>query len=253
MTILETEGSEPNRSALLCQNANGPSIAIGFLGTNDFNNYGPTATAAFSSLVGWIQTMKQAGCKAFVGTMISRNGSDLNSTLFDTDKNNYDALILEQAKLAGADGVIDFAANPLLGANRAYSNATYFQGDGIHPTQLGSNMLATAASNTLNYFFGYTMANPHVITASTTLASGDRAVTASPAAAMALVMPDCTGPSGESYTISNPQSAFTLTITGGTNQPINGLSSAITIPSNSAVTLRDVPNPKSVSGCHWVM
>ena len=79
-------------------------------------------------------------------------------------------------------------------------------------------------------------------------------MTASPAAATALVMPDCTGQSGAVYTISNPQSAFAVTIQGGVAaQPINGLTTAITIPSNSTVTLRDVPNPKNVSGCHWAM
>jgi hypothetical protein len=66
-------------------------------------------------------------------------------------------------------------------------------------------------------------------------------------------MPDCTGPSGESYVISNPQAASAVTIVGQANQPINGLSMPITIPSNSTVTLRDVANPKSGSGCHWVM
>ena len=70
---------------------------------------------------------------------------------------------------------------------------------------------------------------------------------------IALVMPDCTGPSGESYTISNPQAAFAVTIAGGASQPINGLTSAITIPANATVTLRDVANPKTVSGCHWAM
>jgi hypothetical protein len=66
-------------------------------------------------------------------------------------------------------------------------------------------------------------------------------------------MPDCTGPSGATYSISNPQSAFTVTIMGQANQPINGLTTPIAIPPNSTVTLRDVPNPKNVSGCHWTM
>jgi hypothetical protein len=66
-------------------------------------------------------------------------------------------------------------------------------------------------------------------------------------------MPDCTGQSGAVYTISNPQSAYTLTIVGGASQPINGLTSAIMIANNSTVTLTDVPNAKTVSGCHWAM
>jgi hypothetical protein len=114
--------------------------------------------------------------------------------------------------------------------------------------------VATAVSNSLNYYFGSKVSSPTVVTATTyQMLSGDGAVTAAPTANAAYTMPDCTGPSGESYVISNPQSAFTVTIKGGSGQPINGLSSAITIPSNSTVTLRDVPNPKATSGCHWIM
>jgi lysophospholipase L1-like esterase len=229
-----------------CQSSGGSAIVIGFAGTNDLT-FNFNATDTFGRYMKWVQGLKQAGCRVYVGTMISRAGQDAN-------KDTYDALILQGAKSYGADGIIDFAANPNLGADNAYSNTTYFQGDQIHPTVAGQLQLATAASNALNYYNGYTLANPHVITASTTLASGDRAVTAQPAAAMALVMPDCTGPSGEFYTISNPQSAFAVTIQGGSaSQPINGLTAAITIPSNSTVTLRDVANPKASSGCHWAM
>jgi hypothetical protein len=37
------------------------------------------------------------------------------------------------------------------------------------------------------------------------------------------------------------------------SQLINGLpfATAVTVPANGSLTLRDVPNPKSVSGCHW--
>ncbi len=40
---------------------------------------------------------------------------------------------------------------------------------------------------------------------------------------------------------------------GQANQPVNGLTTPIAIPPNATVTLRDVPNPKNVSGCHWTM
>ena len=115
--------------------------------------------------------------------------------------------------------------------------------------------MAVAASNTLNYYNSqYSVANPHVVSAvAYQMLAGDAAVTAAPTGNAAYTMPDCMGPSGATYTISNPQSAFTVTVVGEANQPINGLASAIAIPSNSTVTLRDVANPKSGSGCHWVM
>src|SRR5260370_9671187 len=97
--------------------------------------------------------------------------------------------------------------------------------------------MGVIASNSLNYYFGSNLANPTVVTATTyQMLSGDGAVTAAPTAAQALTMPDCTGPSGESYIISNPQAAFAVTVIGKAKQPINGLPTAIPIPTNSPST-----------------
>lgn len=243
-------GSAPWREGTKCTSSSAtPSVAIVFAGTNDIASTGIAPRSAFNAMAADIKALKQSGCVVFAATMLSRTGTNV-----DANKDAFDTLILEQAKLAGADGVVDFAANPLLGADGASANTTYFQSDAIHPTVAGHTLLAQAASNTLNYYFGYSLTNPNVVTASTyTLASGDGAVTAAPTANAAWTMPDCTGPSGATYTISNPQSAFTLTVAGQANQPINGLTTPVTIPPNATVTLRDVPNPKNVAGCHWVM
>jgi len=257
MTLLGISGSESNRVAPQCANAFGPNVAIVYAGTNDFNYLSAGVSAdslsTFAELTGEIQTLRLAGCKVFVGTMISRGDNANNGQTWDANKNAYDALILTGAKTVGADGIIDFAANPLLGADGANSDA-YFNADHIHPLQTGQALLASAASNSLNYYFGSKLANPTVVTSNAyQMLSGDGAVTAAPTANANYTMPDCVGPSGESYTISNPQSAFAVTIAGKANQPINGLTTAITVPSNSTVVLRDVPNPKTSSGCHWVM
>ncbi|HEY8997180.1 MAG TPA: SGNH/GDSL hydrolase family protein, partial [Edaphobacter sp.] len=252
---MEVLGSEPNRAALACRTESGaPSIAIVFLGTNDLSLANPvTPDQTFADYAGEIQTLKRAGCTVFAATMLSRSGKNATGAVIDTLKDQYDALIVQKARSMGADGLVDFAAIPLLGADGASTSTTYFQ-DGTHPTQAGQQLLANTASNSLNYYFGYTIDNPNVVTAATyTMASGDGAVTAAPTANAAWTLPDCTGPSGATYTISNPQSAFTLTIQGKANQPINGLTTPVTVPANSTVTLRDVPNPKNVSGCHWVM
>ncbi len=247
-------GSEPNRVAPLCQTSQGPAVAAVFAGTNDFGQ-GATATTVLSYLAGETQTLKQAGCRVFLMTMISRTGTDLLSNTFDSDKNNLDALMLQGWKAVGADGVIDGAANPLLGADGANTNATYFQGDHTHPTNAGQALIAAAASNALNYTFGFSSSNPRIVTAASyTLLSGDGYVTANPTANQVLTLPDCTGPSGATYTVANIQSAFTVgVVTGSSAQLINGLASgtAVSVPSNSSVVFRDVPNAKSVSGCHW--
>jgi len=225
------------------------------LGTNDFNaGFGSTQAQTWASNVAEIKQLKRAGCMVFVATMISRGGNDSLGVLNDTTKNLFDAAILTGGKSVGADGIIDFAANPVVGADGANASATYFQSDHIHPTNAGHVQMSIAASNSLNYYFGSKLANPTVVTATTyQMLSGDGAVTAAPTAPAAFTMPDCTGPSGEAYTISNT-SAFVVTIVGlNASQPINGLTAPINILANSTVTLKDVPNPKTTSGCHWAM
>ena len=168
--------SEPNRAAASFVLSNqGPSIAVVFAGTNDFLTSTQTPATVMANLGGEIQLLKTAGCRVFVGTMLSRTGNDGAGDSYDSDKNAFDALILTGAKSYGADGVIDFAANPLLGGDGANANAnatacsgvTTFQSDDIHPTSCGQGLLANAASNALNYYFGFNQMNPHVVTAAT--------------------------------------------------------------------------------------
>ncbi|WP_035347238.1 GDSL-type esterase/lipase family protein [Edaphobacter aggregans] len=253
----EINGSESNRVGMRCLSNYGPSVAVVFAGTNDLTG-GSSTTTTFSALVGEIQTLKQAGCKVFVGTMLSRIGLDPSGATVDSDKNTYDTLILGRARQVGADGIIDFAANPLLGADGAYANTTYFNTDGTHPTTAGQQLLANAASNALNYTFGYNDTNPRsVTTLPYSMAAGDGSISLSGlTGAGTLTLPDCTGQSGAVYRINNPQSAYTVNVAPlNANQLINGLAfgTTVTVPANGTLTLRDVPNPKAVSGCHWEM
>jgi trimeric autotransporter adhesin len=249
--------SEANRVAPLCNSDADPVNALVFAGTNDLSNLTTfTVEKVFDRLVNEIQTLKKGGCRVFVGTMLSRGGTAAGTIgTMDQAKDAYDAMILARAKASGADGIVDFAANPLLGADNAYSNTAYFNvNDQTHPTDAGQALLAAAYSNVLNYAYGFNASNPNVITATTyQMLSGDGAITAAPTANAAYTAPDCVGPSGVDYVISNPQSAFTVSIVGGSGQPINGLTTPIVIPPNSLVTLHGVPNPKTISGCHWVM
>jgi trimeric autotransporter adhesin len=256
-------GSEPNRVAQFCGTNSGPTVVTIFAGTNDLISNDQTPATVTGYLSSEIQTLKSAGCRVFAGTMLSRTGTGGGSSSMDSLKDTYDALILTTAKASGADGVIDFAANPLLGADGANANPNStacgggpcFQADGIHPTAAGQLLLAAAASNELNYYFGSNQSNPHVVTAATyTMVAGDGYITSNPTANQTLTLPDCTGQSGATYTVTNIQSAFTVgVLTGSSAQLINGLPSgtAVSVPSNSSVVFRDVPNPKTVSGCHW--
>ena len=250
--LLQDEtGSEANRVGQQCITAQGPAIAIVFSGTNDFLS-SATPQQVVSNYMGEVQTLKKSGCEVFVATMLSRDYSGVD---YDSDKDAFDAQLLSQAKAMGADGVVDFAADPNLGADGAYASTTWFA-DQTHPTTAGQVRLGQIASNALNYYFGYTAAQPNVVTSTTyTLASGDDFVTAAPMANAAYTMPDCIGPSGGTYTISNPQSSFTLTVQGGSSQPINGLSSAITDSEQQQrhAARRSQPEDGSFGLPHWVM
>jgi lysophospholipase L1-like esterase len=250
--------SEQDRVAPQCRSISGISpVAIVFAGTNDFIGPNPTQTGVkvWGALQSEISTLKVAGCKVFVATMLSRSGTGTNSVSNDVNKNALDLQIAGNWKEAGATGLIDFANNPLLGADGASANTSYFQVDAIHPNQTGANLLASIATSVLNYYYSpYSLGSPHVYTASATLTSADAGVaTGTLSATTAFVMPDCSGLTGAPFLISNTQSAQTVTIAGAASQPINGLASAITIPANSTVRLTAVANPYTTSGCHWAM
>ncbi len=259
VTLLAIEGSEPNRLAPYCRTEAGPSVYILQAGDNDFAGfYGTTAQIVFGYMSGVIQTMKQAGCRVYVMTGFSRAGTDTTGRSFDSDKNAYDAVILSGWKAAGADGVIDAGAILPMGCDGCNTNATYFQSDNTHPTAAGQLLVAAAVSNVLNYAAGYHEDNPHVVTALPySMTAGDGYVSLSGVTgAGTLTLPDCTGQSGAVYRVNNPQSTYAVSVmTGSANQLINGLpaATAVTVPANGTLTLRDVPNAKTVSGCHWEM
>ena len=103
ITMQAIDGSDANRVATRCQSSAGPTVAVVFAGTNDFGaGYGAPASQVFSYMMGEVSTLKAAGCRVFVGTMLSRGGTDASgSSSFDADKDAYDALILEQARPMG--------------------------------------------------------------------------------------------------------------------------------------------------------
>jgi lysophospholipase L1-like esterase len=248
---------EANRAAPLCNTQAGPAVAILEAGTNDLASISPLSPqAVWSSAAAWATLMRKAGCTPFINTMISRTANGYGSQTMDALKDTYDALILQQAKQVGFAGVLDVAANPLLGADGAYNNTTYFQAiDHIHLTTLGNQLMGTAVSNGLNWYFGYNESNPHIVATLTgfTMACSDGYLDLGGVAAGGnITLPDCTGASGAAFRFNNPQSTYAITITADSSaHPINGSSTAVTIPANGTLTLRLVPNPKTTAGWHW--
>ncbi len=248
---------EANRAAPLCNTQSGPAVAILEGGTNDLAAGNPISPqAVWSEAAAWAALMRKAGCTPFINTMISRTANGYNNLTMDALKDTYDALILQQAKSVGFAGVLDVAANPLLGADGASANSTYFQSvDHIHPTTLGNQLMGTAVSNGLNWYFGYNESNPHVLTTLSgfTMACSDGYLDLSGLTAGGnITLPDCTGASGATFRFNNPQSTYAVTVTADSSaHPVNGSSGAVTIPANSTLNLRLVPNPKTTAGWHW--
>lgn len=250
------QASEPNRVSPYCRTNGGPSLAINAGATNDLQSY--TAATVVKTAASFAQSLQAAGCTPFVTTILSRTGnSSVSGTpTNDAQKDSYNALLAAQWKSLGYKGLIDWGADPNLGADGAYANSTYFLGDGTHNTATGEARKAAITSNVLNYYYSqYSESNPHVITATTALTWADAAVSIGTLSApAALTLPDCVGPTGAKIPIANPQSAQAVTVVGNSaSQPINGLTTAITIPANSTVVLTVVANPRSTAGCHWVM
>ena len=123
-------------------NAIARPIVIIWAGTNDIED-GTTPAATYAIMANYVAARHAVGWKVIVATMLSREG-------LDTQKDEYNALIL--ANTAGADGIADFSGTPL-GIDNGWSNLTWFQSDGVHPTQGGINTYETAvmtlAMNTL--------------------------------------------------------------------------------------------------------
>lgn len=126
------------------------NIAVVWGGTNNFYN-GQTLEQTKDRLIAYCQSRKKAGFKVVVVTMLSRTGNGTlgnAGTTMDTFKNQYNAYIRAHWQ-EFADSFADVAANANLGADGAYSNATYFP-DGIHPSAAGYALAYPVISTAIN-------------------------------------------------------------------------------------------------------
>lgn len=244
--------SEPNRVAKECQpTVGGPAVALIWAGTNDFIQFA-TVTQVFNALGGEVAVLKQAGCLVFVSTMIDRQ----QSFSLNTQKNAYNDAIRTGVKALGADGIFDIAANPLLGANGASTNLTYFNSDQVHWNNTGEALGVLEVNNALNYYFGANSARPTIITATTATLTADQGyVNVQPTGNTTLTLPSCLGQTGAIYTI-NMQGANSLTIkNAASSELINGTdyssTGLVSLAGAGTVTFIDVANPSAAAGCHW--
>ena len=193
--------------------------------------------------------------KVIVLPMLSRNGKDVT-------KNLINALLRTQCNTFADICVSD--TNPLLYADNAYSNTTWF-GDGTHPTQAGQNLLGSytfgAAYNWLH--FASNQSGPNIVAAASSTVTTNTAyqfaytVAAPTANGQTFTLPTCVGlPLNAAMTFDNPQSAFSGVTVKAANsaETVNGIDASvagITIASNSKSVFRMVPGPTATGGCRW--
>jgi hypothetical protein len=318
-----------------CGANTGPNVAAIFDGTNDFSNLNLTTPALTSQTIAkQIAVLKSAGCKVLVGTMISRVGSaqggTVNGLSWAQNKNGLDPIIRQNWQAWGADGLLDFAADPSLGcdycagspitnlalttnvltvtaannwtsgtvvtftgvgtntflntttctvsgtglsstsfqcpythanvtsvADTGYSyNAAIYQNDQTHLTNAGYALMTSISQNAFSYLFGYTKANPNLITAATySMTAGDVYTEYSGTAATTYTLPTCIGQSGAVYILNN-QTAHVITLKNlNSTQPINGTdysTAGLALTAGKNFEITDVPNVLgATAGCHW--
>ena len=136
----------------LFANESGLNIAVVWGGINDIT-LGDTPENSFSYLSAFCRRLRGLGWRVVVCTLISRNG-------FNTERNLFNGYVRERWP-SFADALVDLAANANIGADGAYTNATYFQAVGqTHLTDAGltivaglvQTMLTTLAQGTANWF-----------------------------------------------------------------------------------------------------
>lgn len=121
------------------------NVSLVWCGTND----GPSnPQQTISNLATYCRARRAVGWKTLICTMISRASG------LDPWKNTLNGLIRPNWN-QWADGLIDIAANPNLGADGAYTNTRYFNIDQTHPTSESDyNIIAFMMQQAINRLYG---------------------------------------------------------------------------------------------------
>ena len=227
-------------------------------GTNDVVTKGLTAQQAMNSILNECAVARSLGFKTIVATPISRATSGTSNDA--ADKNTLGPLIRAQAVPGGCDAVADFSGNPLVGADGAYSNTTYYQGDTTHLTATGqASVIAPMASHAIDQATGSTLTNcdPTVVTASTytSVASDGCKIFNTASNSITDTLPSAIGYTGRVIARCNNSlsGSNTLTIAAPSDTPFNNVSgtTTVTVPNNSCKQFKSTLISVSAAGEYW--
>jgi lysophospholipase L1-like esterase len=111
-------------------------------GANDIAG-NSTASSIYSNLVSYCGSVKSAGGKIVISTILPRSGTNNFNASQETVRQTYNTTIRANwSKIA--DALVDLDADTVVGGVGASSNTTYYSTDGIHRTAAGNQVIANA-------------------------------------------------------------------------------------------------------------
>lgn len=113
------------------------NICVCWEGTNSINVAGDTAAQAYAAMTTYIRGRQAMGFRTIVLTTLPATGVGIIGS-FEATRVAYNALV--NANTAGADEVVDVAADPRL---QNPSDLTYFSSDQIHLNNTGYGVVAS--------------------------------------------------------------------------------------------------------------
>lgn len=119
---------------------------MGSGGTNDIFVSGTTAAALYPILTSYVATIRAAGLVLGGVTLLPRTDAGATAPRL-AERAAYNPMVVANA--AGADFIVDAAADPVMGALTAPDSTTYYRTDKLHPNANGysyeaANMFAAA-------------------------------------------------------------------------------------------------------------
>jgi lysophospholipase L1-like esterase len=118
-----------------------PIVHFG-IGSNDFALTVSAATL-YNQVKAYAASCRAHGAKVIAATVLSRPDAS------DALRNAYNPMLAAGVGV-DFDGITNFGSNALIGADGAWSNATYFAGDQVHPTGAGYALMAPIAAAAVN-------------------------------------------------------------------------------------------------------
>lgn len=143
-----TSNFTTDEGAVLSRYTSDRRVVFVFKGTNDMGVAGRTPAQVYADLQSYCGSVRSGGGLVIVATLLPRTAYGLSSAA------NFDAFNADvRANWASfADGFVDYAAHPIMGAAGAASDLTLYL-DGLHPTPYGNSLLAEYAAPEINRVF----------------------------------------------------------------------------------------------------